>query len=76
MENRTITVNKTILKRNYGVVVRKGMEQKGKKEEKSAWYFNTPPTQWDHAALIYLKGQLPFDNASKFGCQMVVVACG
>jgi len=45
MDNRTITVNKTILKRNYGVDVRKVMEQKGKKEEKSAWYFSTPKTE-------------------------------
>jgi len=45
MNNRTISVNKTILKRNYGVDVRKVMEQKGKKEEKSAWYFNTTKTK-------------------------------
>lgn len=45
MDNRTITVNKTILKRNYGVDVRKVIEQKGKKEEKSAWYFSTPKTE-------------------------------
>ncbi len=45
MDNWTITVNKTILKRNYGVDVRKVMEQKGKKEEKSAWYFSTPKTE-------------------------------
>jgi len=45
MENRTITVNKTILKRNYGVEIRRVMEQKGKKEEKSAWYFGTPKTE-------------------------------
>lgn len=41
LENRTIAINKTILKRNYGVDVRKVLEQKGKKEEKSAWYFST-----------------------------------
>lgn len=45
LEKRTITVNKTILKRNYGVDVRKVMEKKGKKEEKSAWYFSTPKTE-------------------------------
>lgn len=42
LENKTLTVNKAILKRNYGVDVRKVLEQKGKKEEKSAWYFGTP----------------------------------
>lgn len=44
-DNRTITVDKTVLKRNYGVDVRKVMEQKGKKEEKSAWYFGTTKTK-------------------------------
>lgn len=45
MNNRTIAVNKTILKRNYGIDVKKMLEQKGKKEEKSAWYFSTPKTE-------------------------------
>lgn len=43
-ESCTLTVNKTIIKRNYGVDIRKVLEQKGKKEEKSAWYFNTTKT--------------------------------
>lgn len=37
MESRTLSVKKTVVKRNYGVDVRKVLEQKGKKEEKSAW---------------------------------------
>jgi integrase len=41
-DNRTISVDKAIVKRNYGVDARKVIEQKGKKEEKSAWYFGTP----------------------------------
>ena len=45
LENKTLTVNKQICKRNYGVDVRKVLEQKGKKEEKSSWYFNTPKTR-------------------------------
>lgn len=45
LENRTLTVDKTILKRNYGVDVRTVFEQKGKKEEKSAWYFSTTKTE-------------------------------
>lgn len=45
LEARTLTVNKSVLKRNYGVDVRKVLEQKGKKEEKSAWYFGTPKTE-------------------------------
>ena len=44
-ENRTLSVTKSVVKRNYGVDVRKVMEQKGKKEEKSAWYFGTPKTE-------------------------------
>jgi len=45
LKNRTLTVNKTVVKRNYGVDVRKVASQKGKKEEKSAWYFSTPKTE-------------------------------
>lgn len=45
LEGRTLTVNKTILKRNYRVDVRRVLEQKGKKEEKSAWYFSTTKTE-------------------------------
>lgn len=44
LENRTLTIKRTIIKRNYGVDVRRVLTQKGKKEEKSAWYFNTPKT--------------------------------
>ena len=43
--NRTLTVNKIVVKRNYGVDVRKAMESKGKKEEKSSWYFGTTKTE-------------------------------
>lgn len=40
-DNRTITVNKQVLKRNYGSDVRKVVEIKGKKEQRSSWYFGT-----------------------------------
>lgn len=43
-KNKTLSVDKTVLKRNYGVDVRNVLKQKGKKEEKSAWYFGTPKT--------------------------------
>lgn len=33
MENRTLSVKKTVVKRNYGVDVRKVLEQKGKKKK-------------------------------------------
>lgn len=45
LENRTLNIDKQICKRNYGVDVRKVLAQKGKKEEKSSWYFNTPKTK-------------------------------
>lgn len=45
MEHRTLTVNKQVVKRNYGLDVRAVLKKKGKKEERSAWYFQTPKTQ-------------------------------
>ncbi|QUH18701.1 site-specific integrase [Alkaliphilus sp. B6464] len=44
-KNKTLTVEKIAYKRNYGVDVRKVLKEKGKKEEKSAWYFGTPKTE-------------------------------
>ena len=41
---REISVNKQIVKRNYGVDVREVLKTKGKKEEKSAWYFQSTKT--------------------------------
>ena len=43
-ENRTLTVNKQVVKRNFGADVRKAAQKKGKKELKSSWYFTTPKT--------------------------------
>ncbi len=43
-DNRTLTVNKQVVKRNFGADVRKVVEQKGKKEQRSSWYFTTPKT--------------------------------
>jgi len=43
-DNRTITVSKQIVKRNFGADVRKVVEKKGKKEIKSSWYFTTTKT--------------------------------
>lgn len=42
-ENRTLSVNKQIVKRNFGADVRKVVE-KGKREQRSSWYFTTPKT--------------------------------
>lgn len=44
LDNRTLTVNKQIVKRNFGADVRKVIEKKGKKEQRSSWYFTTPKT--------------------------------
>ncbi len=44
LNKRTITVDKITVKRNFGTDVRKVLEKKGKKEQKSAWYFGTPKT--------------------------------
>lgn len=44
-EESTLDVNKLVYKRNYGVDVRKVMKEKGKKEEKSAWYFGDTKTK-------------------------------
>lgn len=44
-ENRTLSVNKITVKRNYGVHSKKVIEKKGKREEKAAWYFGTPKTR-------------------------------
>lgn len=45
LENHTLTINKQVIKRNYGVDVRQVLKEKGKKEEKSSWYFGTPKTK-------------------------------
>ena len=42
---KTLDVNKLVYKRNYGVDVRQVMKQKGKREEKSAWYFGDTKTK-------------------------------
>ena len=44
LKEGTIDVNKLVYKRNYGVDVRQVMKEKGKKEEKSAWYFGDTKT--------------------------------
>lgn len=44
-EEKTLDINKLVYKRNYGVDIRTVMKQKGKKEEKSAWYFGDTKTK-------------------------------
>ncbi len=45
LENKTLTVNKQIVKRNFGADVRKAVEKTGKKEMRSSWYFTTTKTE-------------------------------
>ena len=44
-DKREISVNKQIVKRNFGADVRKVVEKKGKKELRSSWYFTTTKTE-------------------------------
>lgn len=44
-DRHTITVNRLIVKRNYGLDVRKAMNSLHKKEEKSSWYISTLKTK-------------------------------
>lgn len=43
-DKRTLSVNKQVVKRNFGADVRKVVEKKGKKEQRSSWYFTTTKT--------------------------------
>lgn len=43
-EKRTLSVNKQIVKRNFGADVRRVVEKQGKREQRSSWYFTTPKT--------------------------------
>lgn len=45
LKNKTLSVNKQIVKRNFGADVRKVVEKQGKREQRSSWYFTTPKTQ-------------------------------
>lgn len=51
-ENKTLTVNKQTVKRNYGVNVREVLKKQGKKEERSAWYFTSPKYDSDRTIKI------------------------
>lgn len=45
LDKCTIDLKRQVVKRNYGVDVRQVLEKKGKKEEKSAWYFQSLKTK-------------------------------
>ena len=53
LENRTLTVNKQVLKRNFGAEVRKVVEKKGKKEMRSSWYFTSPKTEGSNRTIPF-----------------------
>lgn len=44
-KEKTLDVNKLVYARNYGMDVRKVVKEKGKREEKSAWYFGDVKTK-------------------------------
>lgn len=44
-ERRTLTVNKQVVKRNFGADIRKVVDKKGKKEQRSSWYFSSVKTE-------------------------------
>ena len=52
-DNKAISVNKQIVKRNFGADVRKVVEQKGKKEQRSSWYFTTPKTSGSNRTIKF-----------------------
>lgn len=52
-ENRTLTVNKTTVKRNFDSDVRKVFKNKGKKEERSAWYFGSPKSRSSYRTIKF-----------------------
>lgn len=45
LDQKTLTVKNQIVKRNFGADVRKVVEQQGKREQRSSWYFTTPKTK-------------------------------
>lgn len=51
-ENKTISVDHQIVKRNFGVDVRQAFKKKGKKEERSAWYFAPPKTKTSTRTIV------------------------
>lgn len=53
LDKRTITVNKSTVKRNFGADVRKAAAKKGKKELKSSWYFSTPKTYTSNRTVYF-----------------------
>lgn len=44
LNSRTITISKTTVKRNYNTDIKKSLSQNGKKEDSSAWYFDSTKT--------------------------------
>lgn len=71
-DNQTISVNKQVVKRNYGVNVRQVLKIKGKKEEKSAWYFQSLKTDASERVIKFgdtlynaLKAELQYQEGNE-----------
>ncbi len=54
LENDTINVNKQVVKRNYGLDVRKGIGEKVK-EKNASWYFTSPKTKSSYRTIKFGK---------------------
>lgn len=52
LENQTLSVNKIVIKRNYGMSPLKTFKELGKKEEKSGWYFGSPKTRSSNRVIL------------------------
>ena len=63
-ENNEITVNKQIVKRNHDLDVRKVKQVKGRKEEKSTWYFQSTKTETSNRTIKVSK--VLMDELRKF----------
>lgn len=53
LDAKTLTVNKQIVKRNFGSDIHKVVEKKGKREKNSSWYFTTPKTESSYRTIPF-----------------------
>ncbi len=53
LKNRTLTVNKIVVKRNFGADVRKAAEKGHPRKAKSSWYFDTPKTSTSNRTIKF-----------------------
>lgn len=81
-ENSTLTVNKQVIKRNYGISPLKVLKEKGKREEKSGWYFESTKT-YSSKRIILLDSlvlealrrekERQFENSEEYGEHYILI---